>query len=368
MTSILNVLHQALGDIQSTRYAFLASSSIIVFDYLITLGLEVRSFDIHNMAGLTMGKVELIWKKKWSFGKIMFILVSTRFQAINKLRRSRPESILSLDQCRLQHLRSFLSKFDGQFVSQSSPFCSCMFAKRLFSSCRHFVRWQGWTGLIACMLAEVILQTRLYALYSLNNRILALMVSMFLISSGLSAGVMGKVLADMSISATHFAFDGIEDAFCVPQNISPNFFLFWVPLLVFESLLCGMAVYKGYQSFKAGATMLHSGSRLLSILIRDSVLYFIIIASAYFACLLLWILARQTLLEIPIGFTVAMSCVLANRVVLNVREANQSLEEPEIHSIQVMIDENGVRTQFSDIEMAGLRSLRSQTERKFSVM
>ncbi|EKM76900.1 hypothetical protein AGABI1DRAFT_93821 [Agaricus bisporus var. burnettii JB137-S8] len=329
MTSILNVLHQALGDIQSTRYAFLASSSIIVFDYR----LEVRIFDMHNMPGLTIRKVEFIWKKTWSFGKIMFIL-------------NRYYPLISVF--------SFFSKFDGQSSNLDKG--------------RHFVRWKGWTGLIACMLAEVILQTRLYALYSLNNRILALMVSMFLLSSGLSAVVMGKVLADMSISATRFSFDGIEDAFCVPQNISPNFFLFWVPLLVFESLLCGMAVYKGYQSFKAGATMLHSGSRLLSILIRDSVLYFIIIASAYLACLLLWILARQTLLEIPIGFTVAMSCVLANRVILNVREANQSLEEPEIHSIQVMIDENGVRTQFSDIEMAGLRSLRSQTERKFSVM
>jgi len=32
-------------------------------------------------------------------------------------------------------------------------------------------------------------------------------------------------------------------------------------------------------------------------------------------------LAPLTLMEAPIGFTIAMSCVLANRVLLNVREA-----------------------------------------------
>jgi hypothetical protein len=31
----------------------------------------------------------------------------------------------------------------------------------------------------------------------------------------------------------------------------------------------------------------------------------------------------MTLLEVPIGFTLAMSCVLANRVLLNVREAKR---------------------------------------------
>jgi hypothetical protein len=51
-----------------------------------------------------------------------------------------------------------------------------------------------------------------------------------------------------------------------------------------------------------------------------------------------------------------MSCVLANRVVLNVREANRSLEEAD--TFQVFIEENGIRTHLSDVELAGLRSLK----------
>lgn len=63
-----------------------------------------------------------------------------------------------------------------------------------------------------------------------------------------------------------------------------------------------------------------------------------------------------------------MSCVLANRIILNVRAANQALDNIPSAPYQVTIEENGTRTNISDVEMAQLRSLRSQRERKFSVL
>jgi hypothetical protein len=39
---------------------------------------------------------------------------------------------------------------------------------------------------------------------------------------------------------------------------------------------------------------------------------------------------KTSLLEVPIGFSVAMSCVLANRIILNVREINRDLELSKI--------------------------------------
>lgn len=35
------------------------------------------------------------------------------------------------------------------------------------------------------------------------------------------------------------------------------------------------------------------------------------------------------LLEVPIGFTIAFSCVLGNRVILNVRKINEELKEED---------------------------------------
>jgi len=77
-----------------------------------------------------------------------------------------------------------------------------------------FLRWQGWTGLVACMLAQGsqrviyyrnltligtagILQMRLYALFSLNKKILALLISFFLITTATAGWIMGSVLSTL---------------------------------------------------------------------------------------------------------------------------------------------------------------------------
>jgi len=73
--------------------------------------------------------------------------------------------------------------------------------------------------------------------------------------------------------------------------------------------------------------MLRSGKRLATSLIRDSVFYFLVIFITYLTCLLIWAIARRTLIEVPIGFSATMSCVLANRVVLNVRKISRSVAE-----------------------------------------
>lgn len=80
------------------------------------------------------------------------------------------------------------------------------------------------------------------------------------------------------------------------------------------------------------------------------------------------------LLEVPIGFSVAMSCALANRVILNVRRVNRDIEQSgigfkqpkgpgstdtplDIHLSFLNPSSSGPLT---DIEMSQLRSLRSE--------
>ena len=80
---------------------------------------------------------------------------------------------------------------------------------------------------------------------------------------------------------------------------------------------------------------------------------------------------QVNLLGVPIGFSVAMSCVLANRVVLNVREISRDInlsKQPIIISQKGEADYNiasyasirhpGGLTQF---EMEQLRSMRAKT-------
>ncbi|KAF8885361.1 major facilitator superfamily-domain-containing protein [Infundibulicybe gibba] len=316
--SFADLIFSALWDIQSTRYAQLASSAIIVFDHCrIDLGPRL------------MGSVE-----------------------------------------------EFLD--DGE-----DSIRNWFFSPHLTDSfCLRFFQWQGWTGLIACMIAEVILQMRLYALYHLNKKVLALMIVSFVLASATSATVMGKVL--FGITAVAHPLPGVT--FCTPIGVPHWFYAFWIPMLASECLLCGLALVRGFCTFReSGGSVFTSGKDLISILIRDSVLYFLVIFATYFTNMLIWIFARQTLLEIPIGFSVAMSCVLANRVVFNIRAMNRELglvkqtpsQKPVIYSdSHDMSFSSPVSPSFAsptadflnEIEMDWLREIRADPELPFVVI
>jgi hypothetical protein len=65
-------------------------------------------------------------------------------------------------------------------------------------------------------------------------------------------------------------------AFCVARNTPDYFYAFWIPILAYESLLCGLALFRGFQTFQHSASPFRSGRYLVRILIRDSVLYFLV--------------------------------------------------------------------------------------------
>ncbi|KAJ3921278.1 hypothetical protein F5877DRAFT_65035 [Lentinula edodes] len=170
-----------------------------------------------------------------------------------------------------------------------------------------YYHWQGWTGLIACMIAETILQMRLYALYFLNKRILYLMVGSFILTSASAATI-------MSIAINQFQ--------------------------AFETLLCILALIRGFRAHTESGYPVRSdsGKRLID------------------------------LLEVPIGFSIAFSCVLGNRVIFNVRKVNQEMKGSSetttndgTDKLDSLDDPEPLSDTLTDFEMAQLRSLRADT-------
>ncbi|KAJ7596503.1 hypothetical protein C8J56DRAFT_917551, partial [Mycena floridula] len=226
--------------------------------------------------------------------------------------------------------------------------------------CLRFFQWQGWTGLFACMITEAILQMRLYALYFQNKKVLTVMVSSFIVSSASSATIMGLALSKITVSSKLINF-------CVPLGVPSYFFAFWIPILVFETLLCVLALARGFQTFRSHGGLFVSGRYLVSILIRDSVLYFLVWTVTRFLTYVS-ALSQVDVMEIPIGFAAALSCVMGNRVILNIRRANRDIEHEKnridpLHSAKedssFHIDNFVVPGPLTDIEMTQLRSLRS---------
>lgn len=50
-------------------------------------------------------------------------------------------------------------------------------------------------------------------------------------------------------------------------------------MLVSESVLCALALYRGVQNTRRGATIFQTGRKLVATLIRDAVIYFIMYVS-----------------------------------------------------------------------------------------
>ncbi|KAF5324331.1 hypothetical protein D9619_011315 [Psilocybe cf. subviscida] len=209
---------------------------------------------------------------------------------------------------------------------------------------------------------------RLYALYSLDKKILALMLTCWVACLAGSSYIMYTVLARVTATAIHIP----GGLFCVPSGVSSHFYTFWIPMLAFESLLCTLALIRGFQTYRAKGSLFHSSRQLVGILIRDSVLYFLVICATYLTCLLVWVLASVNLLGVPIGFSLAFSCCLANRVVLNLSTDHASYAiEPsksgdvytESHCLPSPQHDSGLmhKTALSKVEMDQLRSMRAES-------
>ncbi|KAH9896783.1 hypothetical protein C8Q73DRAFT_789102 [Cubamyces lactineus] len=270
------LLLEALPAIEKTRYAELSSTVIILFDHIITLDQEIN----------------LIWHSHWSLGKILFLL--NRYYAL---------CIVIFNNYALFNNNNLT---DSHSTHRSPPF-----------SCLSWFRWQGWTGVITFVIAELILQLRLYALYFRDRRILACMVSVCLGAAASSAYVMGSGLSH--ITSVAVTLPHTRSTVCVPSGLPGNFYAFWIPMLISESVLCGLALFRGFQSYRPGSNVFQSGRRIIEILVRDSLSYFVIIFATYLVNAILFLTRPDSEVEIPIGFAVALSVVMSNRLCLNVR-------------------------------------------------
>lgn len=136
---------------------------------------------------------------------------------------------------------------------------------------------------------------RIYAIYHENKSVLRLMLASFLVCSTTSAIIMGMSLRGIR-GATAFSVkiwmftkvpttlatpvDVPDGKFCDGLGMLPHFYAFWIPFLLFDTLLCILALIHGYRDYKEGdrniaALKYFNQQRLSEILVRDSIIYFV---------------------------------------------------------------------------------------------
>lgn len=266
MSALAAFFAQTVQGLLTTRYSELASSVIIIYDHLVTLDQEV----------------ELIWKSGWSFGKLLFLL--NRYYTL------------------------FAVVFNNYVL----------FSNELTRElCVSWFRWQGVSGIIAFTLSELILQLRLYALYGLNKKVMALMGTVFAAAFVSSATIMGLALSRIEVTVLTL----FDYSFCAPLNLAQitYFYAFWIPIIICESLLCALVLARALNGWKRKSTLLAAGRELVAVLVRDSVVYFLVLFAVYLTNTVIFVGGDVIKTEAAVNYAVSMSCVMGSRLCLNVR-------------------------------------------------
>ncbi|KAI6116581.1 hypothetical protein EV401DRAFT_47571 [Pisolithus croceorrhizus] len=110
---------------------------------------------------------------------------------------------------------------------------------------------QGWPACFLVWLVQVILQLRLYALYNRSRKVLIFMGS--------------EPIPGVKI--------------CTNEDTSNSFYVFWLPILCFEFLLCSLAVRAGIHRSRDDIGFIPPSNRvfLLDVLVKGNVGYFLVI-------------------------------------------------------------------------------------------
>ncbi|KAA1473592.1 hypothetical protein DENSPDRAFT_282104 [Dentipellis sp. KUC8613] len=279
-----------LSDLQISRYNALAAATIIIFDHVNTLGEEV----------------ELIWKERPSWGSVLFIL----------------------------------NRYYGLFAAIFNTYTSL--SNGLSISVRHFwIKWQSWTAVFTTTaITQLVLILRIRAMYSNDRSMTIVMCIAFVFSLTSCTVIMNEAIREISVTVMSVS----GRTFCRPSSAPATLPAYFIPVIVFETFLFGLAVVKWVRDVGFRLSSRAFAPALLHILVLDSVVYFIVMTAAYAMNALLWIV-KPEVPELPIGFVIALACVMGDRLILNIRARHiRTTQHPSVFTLGRDLDPDPERT------------------------
>jgi len=248
------------SSLTATRYSTFASLTFLVYDYVLTFDAEI----------------EFVWHRSWSFGKVLFLF--NRYFGL---------AVLIFNSI----VHFYHSPTHSQF-------------------CEIFRAWTGIAVMLAVMSADVILMARVYAVYDRKKRVLIIMAVLFAINVASTA----MIIFLSPPGGTRSPPKALPGCFVVDQATS--YLICWIPAFTFETIIFFVMLYRGWRTLRGALT-----STLMNVVIRDSILYFIVIFAALFMDALTWAMSPQKFnVEFSGCWTIASSCAFGSRLLLNIRE------------------------------------------------
>ncbi|KAL5532753.1 hypothetical protein ACEPAF_4527 [Sanghuangporus sanghuang] len=319
--------------IKLTKWCNTSSVVMYVYELMITLDEEVN----------------LIWNGVFSPGKALFLLL--RYLTLASL-------LFIITIFNLPEVSSQM--FVARESSQHSPLTIDLWLTRDYSIGRVWIRFQWIAGSLIGLMAHLTLELRLYAMFNKSKKILILLVVGTTAVAGCMFGLLIEILQEEEVEFINLG-EAPELHMCVKTNVPYLVRIFWIPILAGEALLVSLAVYKGLQTQIQLPTQNEWWSErapygFLRFLVRDSVLFFLMVSAPFLATELVWVIAGSDYIEVPVGFAIASSSIWSQRLLLNIRKHRQGPVE-ELH---VTVDSDIPEFSNRDIVLETFRSMKTE--------
>ncbi|KAF8895380.1 hypothetical protein BD779DRAFT_722887 [Infundibulicybe gibba] len=167
---------------------------------------------------------------------------------------------------------------------------------------------------------EIMLILRIIALYQHNKRIVYFLVPLFLVEMAAWIAMSIPILLNTKATPGGDSFTG-----CL-YSAPPYYYLAWLIPVGFESIIIALTIFKTLQYKTMGPT--------LTILARDSAIYFLLMFSVLFANLILSKFGHGFIGSLLIAPSTIIACIAAARMSMNIRQPTD--ESHTTHELQPM--------------------------------
>ncbi|TDL22911.1 hypothetical protein BD410DRAFT_839241 [Rickenella mellea] len=181
--------------------------------------------------------------------------------------------------------------------------CVCLhpspqFISLIIISCAGWSYFEGITGQMLVMGIELLLMLRVWALYKRDRRILYMLVALYVAEVTANTVILGVALPRFTpIAPLHSIFPpGFPLSGCLPIQVPRFFFSYWIPVLLFESILFILMLINFVRLAREHAPM-----PLLKRFFRDGTVYYAVIFAALLVQVLLYELVNSALAQVAIG-------------------------------------------------------------------
>ncbi|KAJ7769204.1 hypothetical protein DFH07DRAFT_292712 [Mycena maculata] len=315
--SLLDELETVLFNTAVSHYTIASSLCLYVYDFVVTFPAEVEYFWVCIVPppGFPYMHDELLGNTL-DIRKRLVLL----------------ESILHIP-------RGLLRGIQSVSVIVQKPNClSLLFPQLRLTVSQRVACFAGQTvGIILSIVcvggAQVVMQLRVHALYGQNRALKTIVSLLFFAAVSSELGIaIGKLATDhVYIQAIPFLIDPLE--LCV--DTVPKFLIFYpLPMMLFDAILLILVVYKAYliQVEETSATTENTwtSARLVRIMFRDSVIYFVCTVGVNLFNLLMWALGPYDLFTVGTAWGVTVPVMAASRILFSMRTAYHHPTSPTL--------------------------------------